>query len=108
MRLRGTSVLVVGAGLAGLSAAVRLRKDGARVTVVEARDRVGGRVMTIRNVFANGQHAEAGGDFIDQGQEDIRLLADQYGLTVQKILRHGFSFVRYKERGHIHGRPSKG
>ncbi|HSC56067.1 MAG TPA: NAD(P)/FAD-dependent oxidoreductase [Nitrospira sp.] len=108
MRLTGTSVLVVGAGLAGLSAAVRLMKDGARVTVVEARDRVGGRVLTIRDVFAEGQHAEAGGDFIDQGQEDIRRLADQYSLPVRTILRRGFSFVRSKGRGQIHGRPMKG
>ena len=108
MRLRGTSVLVVGAGLAGLSAAVRLRKDGARVMVVEGRDRVGGRVLTIRDGFAKGQHAEAGGDFIDHGQEDIRRLADQYGLSVRTILRQGFSFVRDKGRGKIHGRPVKG
>jgi monoamine oxidase len=108
MRLSGTSVVVVGAGLAGLSAGVRLMKDGARVTVVEARERVGGRVLTIRDVFANGQHAEAGGDFIDKGQEDIRRLADQYDLPVCTILRHGFSFVRHKGRGQIHGRPMKG
>ncbi len=83
-------------------------KDGAHVTVVEARDRVGGRVLTIRDVFARGQHAEAGGDFIDRGQEDIRRLADQYGLTVRTILRQGFSFVRYKGKGQIHGRPIEG
>lgn len=108
MRLTGTSVIVVGAGLAGLSAAVRLLKDGARVTVVEAQDRVGGRVLTIRDVFAYGQHAEAGGDFIDRSQEDIRHLADEYGLSVRPILRRGFSFVRYKDRGTILGRPIKG
>jgi monoamine oxidase len=108
MRLSGTSVIVVGAGLAGLSAAVQLKKDGARVTVVEGRDRVGGRVLTIRDVFAKGQHAEAGGDFIDRGQEDIRRLADEYGLSVRTILRQGFSFVRDKGSGKIHGRPMKG
>jgi monoamine oxidase len=108
MRLTGTSVMVIGAGLAGLSAAVRLMKDGARVTVVEARSRVGGRVQTIRDVFAAGQHAEAGGDFIDHGQQDIRQLADEYGLPVRPILRRGFSFVRYKAQGMIHGRPVNG
>jgi monoamine oxidase len=108
MRLTGTSVMVIGAGLAGLSAAVRLMKDGARVTVVEARSRVGGRFQTIRDVFAAGQHAEAGGDFIDHGQQDIRQLADEYGLPVRPILRRGFSFVRYKAQGMIHGRPVNG
>jgi monoamine oxidase len=108
MRLRGTSVIVVGAGLAGLSAAIRLSRDGARVTVVEAQDRVGGRVLTIRDVFAHGQHAEAGGDFIDRSQEDIRHLAREYGLSVRPILRRGFSFVRYKGPGRIFGRPVTG
>ena len=105
MRLTGTSVIVVGAGLAGLSAAVQLRKDGARVTVVEARDRVGGRVRTLRDVFVHEQHAEAGGDFIDHGQEEIRGLAADYGLTVRPVLRGGFSFVRHKTPGEIMGRP---
>ena len=52
--LRGRSVIVAGAGLAGLTAAVELLDDGATVTVLEARDRVGGRVWTIRDGFAHG------------------------------------------------------
>ena len=39
-------VIILGAGLAGLAAANRLGKDGVPVTVVEARDRIGGRVWT--------------------------------------------------------------
>ena len=108
MRLTGTTVIVVGAGLAGLSAATQLMKDGARVTVVEARDRVGGRVLTIRDAFTGGQHAEAGGDFIDRDQEEITRLVAEYGLTVRPILRGGFSFVRHKGSGAIHGRPISG
>lgn len=42
-------VLVIGAGIAGLAAARRLHDDGVRVTVLEARDRVGGRVHSLRN-----------------------------------------------------------
>ena len=103
--MHGSSVIVVGAGLAGLSAAVQLTKDGARVTVVEARPRVGGRVMTIRDAFTQGQHAEAGGDFIDNGQEEIKRLAHEYGLTLHPILRKGFSIARQKGTGEIHGRP---
>ena len=68
----GVSVLVAGAGLAGLAAARDLMLNGADVTVVDARDRVGGRVWTIRDGFADGQHAEAGGDLIDEGQHEIR------------------------------------
>ncbi len=66
--LSGVSVLVAGAGLAGLAAARDLAVCGAAVTVVEGRDRVGGRVWTVREGFAGGQHAEAGADLIDEDQ----------------------------------------
>jgi monoamine oxidase len=94
MTLRGVSVLVAGAGLAGLSAAHDLSAAGADVTVVDARDRVGGRVWTIRDGFDADQHAEAGGDMIDEAQHEIRALAGELGLTLTRILRGGFGYVR--------------
>jgi monoamine oxidase len=92
--LAGASVLVAGAGLAGLSAARDLTAMGADVTVVDARDRVGGRVWTIRDGFAERQHAEAGGDMIDEEQREIRELAGELGLKLTRILRGGFAYVR--------------
>ncbi|WHZ28649.1 MAG: hypothetical protein OJF51_003447 [Nitrospira sp.] len=92
---RGTKVIVVGAGLAGLTAAVKLKEMGAKVSLIEARDRVGGRVFTIRGAFAQGQHAEAGADFIDEGQYEIKRLVEEQGLTLRPILKQGFAFVRY-------------
>jgi monoamine oxidase len=53
-------VVVVGAGLAGLAAAYELRRAGHEVTVLEASGRVGGRVLTLREPFADGLYAEAG------------------------------------------------
>ncbi|MDA0267626.1 MAG: flavin monoamine oxidase family protein [Cyanobacteria bacterium] len=58
-------VVVIGAGLAGLVAAHELQQRGWRVTVLEARDRVGGRVVTLRAPFKQSQHAEGGGEYID-------------------------------------------
>ena len=92
--LRGVSVIVAGAGLAGLSAALDLLAMGADVTILEARDRVGGRVWTIREGFAEGQHAEAGGDMIDETQREIRALTESLGLKLSRILRTGFGYVR--------------
>lgn len=66
--------------------------------VVEARDRVGGRVWTMRDGFFNGQHAEAGGDLIDADQEAIRRLVQEVGLTLSPILRNGFAYVRQGAR----------
>jgi monoamine oxidase len=97
--LSGVSVLVAGAGLAGLTAAFDLVAMGAAVTVVEARDRVGGRVWTIREGFSDRQHAEAGGDMIDEGQTEIRELATSLGLTLTRILREGFGYVRPDKSG---------
>jgi len=74
---------------------------GADVTVVDARDRVGGRVWTIRDGFTDRQHAEAGGDMIDGAQHEIRALAAELGLKLTRILRTGFGLARADSAGRI-------
>jgi monoamine oxidase len=109
--LSGTSVIVAGAGLAGLAAAHDLLNFGAKVTVFDARDRVGGRVWTIRDGLADGQHAEAGGDMIDDAHGEIRRLATEYKLTITQILRGGFGYVRSDRSGRpriASGRTARG
>jgi monoamine oxidase len=54
-------VIVLGAGLAGLSAAYRLRSLGHEVTLLEGSGRAGGRALTLRGPFTGGLHADAGG-----------------------------------------------
>jgi monoamine oxidase len=73
-------VLVVGAGLGGLTAATRLQDAGAEVTVLEARDRVGGRVLSHR--FDDGTVAELGGEWIDSSQQAVRALAERLRLEM--------------------------
>jgi len=97
--LGGASVLIVGAGLAGLAAAHDLVAMRADVTVIDARDRIGGRVWTTHEPFAGSQHAEAGGDMIDEGHHALRRLAGRLGLTLTRILRGGFGYVRANGRG---------
>ena len=91
--LRGTSVIVVGAGLAGLVAAVELQGRGAAVTVLEGQGRVGGRVLTVRDGFVERQYAEAGADFIDEDHDEIRRLVRSFNLKLVPVLRAGFSFA---------------
>jgi monoamine oxidase len=81
------SVVVVGAGLAGLTAAYRLKQGGVVAQVHEASTRIGGRCWTLRDYFADGQIAEHGGELIDQGHGNIRLLAKELGLTLDNLLQ---------------------
>ena len=76
-------VLVVGAGLAGLRAAVDLVEAGRDVVVVEARDRVGGRVWS--HSFANGQWCERGAEFIDTSHTEVLALATLLELELTEV-----------------------
>ena len=88
--LRGVRVAVVGAGLAGLTAAWRLAGRGAAVRIFEARFRLGGRVWTRRDAALAPFHAEAGGDLIEEEHEEIRQVARDLGLRLERVLRSGF------------------
>ncbi len=79
-------IVVVGAGLAGLTAAHRLRQAGHVAAVHEASGRVGGRCWTLRGAFAEGQIAERGGELIDQGHTHIRQLVQELGLSLDNLL----------------------
>jgi monoamine oxidase len=90
--LASRSVLIAGAGLAGLTAAYELKKLGASVKVIEARrDRIGGRVWTRRD-FQHGQHAEAGGDLIEGTHTELLRLAEELKCETVRVLRSGFSY----------------
>ena len=75
-------VLVVGAGLAGLSAAYELTQAGHDVTVLEARTKPGGRVHTLRDPFADGLYAEAGATRIPNHHHFTLKYAELFGLTL--------------------------
>jgi monoamine oxidase len=86
-------VVVVGAGLAGLAAADALRTAGADVTVLEARDRVGGRVWS--EPFAGGI-VERGAEFVLPGNTAIETVADRFGL---RLAPKGTPYGRREPRG---------
>jgi monoamine oxidase len=80
-------VAIVGAGLAGVTAARNLVKAGHSVVVLEARDRVGGR--TVNHPLADGQALEAGGEFVGPTQDRVVALAKTLGLGTYKTYNQG-------------------
>jgi monoamine oxidase len=80
-------VAIVGAGLAGLTAARNLVKSGHSVIVLEARDRVGGRVLNY--LLPDGQALEAGGEFVGPTQDRIVALAKSFGIGTYKVYNAG-------------------
>jgi monoamine oxidase len=93
-------ILVVGAGLSGLVAAHRLQAAGHKVTILEARPRVGGRVLTVREPFAEGQHADVGAMILYEGQNTILDLCREFGIKLTPVKTVGAELpcVRYAGR----------
>ena len=74
--------MVIGAGLSGLAAALRLEADGARVQVIEARERVGGRVHSMQRP---GHRQEAGGAYIGAGYRRVIAAAGRLGVELVDV-----------------------
>ena len=83
----GRRVVVLGAGLAGLGAAYNLLRHGYDVTVLEAQERPGGRVQTVRDGFRRGGHAELGAIRIFDSHEYTLRYVREFGLELTPV-RH--------------------
>jgi monoamine oxidase len=79
-----TTVVVIGAGVAGLSAARHLRAQGVDAVVVEARDRIGGRLWTLRPEGLE-VPVELGGEFLHGETPEIESVAREAGLRAMDI-----------------------
>ncbi|MCS7173674.1 MAG: FAD-dependent oxidoreductase [Armatimonadetes bacterium] len=75
-------MVIVGAGLAGLTAGYYLRQAGIRPLIYEASTRTGGRMLSVRDAVVPGLVTEFGGEFIDTGHEDMHRLVRLFGLQL--------------------------
>lgn len=82
-------VILIGAGYAGLTATRELRKAGKNVLLLEARDRVGGRVWTQR--FEDGSYVDLGGAWVGPTQDRLYALAREFGIETFKTYDEGRS-----------------
>jgi monoamine oxidase len=107
-RARDARVIVIGAGVAGLRCAHRLRHSGITAHIYEAADRIGGRTFSVTDFFTDGQVAEHGGEFISTEHSATRNLARTVGLRLEvinggelpdgeEIYRIGEDFYTYAE-----------
>ena len=82
-------IVIAGGGLAGLSAAYELVQAGHEVIVFEARDRPGGRVLTLRDSFADGQYAEAGAETFGESHNFVQHYVESLGLETLPAWNYG-------------------
>jgi monoamine oxidase len=82
----GSRVVIVGAGIAGLTAGYRLQQQGVSVRILEGQERTGGRMFSLRGFFPDAQVAELGGELIDTGHVNIRKLAAELGIQLDDFV----------------------
>ncbi|HSE16898.1 MAG TPA: FAD-dependent oxidoreductase [Pyrinomonadaceae bacterium] len=91
-------MLILGAGMAGLSAAYELTKLGHDVTVLEARTRPGGRVHTLREPFSDGLYAEAGAARIPDNHDLTHRYVKEFALPLEPFYPSRLHALRF-DRG---------
>ena len=97
---RAADVVIVGAGLAGLTAARRLVAQGVDVLVVEARDRVGGRTYT--RPAKDGTLLDLGGQWVGPMQSQILALAQEVGSTIFPMYNTGNNIQQVRGERHTY------
>ena len=78
-------IAIVGAGIAGLNAALTLQDAGVASTVYEASNRIGGRMFSATSIWADGQVTEWCGELIDSDHQTIIGLARRFGLPLDEV-----------------------
>ena len=82
---RGEPVAILGAGVAGLTAAYRLIQAGVPCNIFEASNRTGGRMFTKHDFNKEGMFCELGGELVDSNHTDLIALAGELGVGIQEL-----------------------
>ncbi len=78
-------IIVLGAGLSGLLTAYELTQKGFDVTIIEARNRIGGRIVTLRESFKDKQFVELGGELIGNGYKRFLNYAKKFDIKFEEV-----------------------
>src|SRR3954454_25133611 len=89
-------VVIVGAGLAGLTAAREVQRAGGTAAVLEARDRVGGR--TLNHDIGDGKIVEVGGQWIGPGQDRMKKIAQEMKVDTFPTHSAGQNVIEFSGR----------
>ncbi len=89
-------VIILGAGVSGLAAAYQLQKKGIRYTLLEARNRIGGRIFTHTIDEATGMHLELGAEWVGASHERLIALCKEFGLNLLDHTFEGHVLLREK------------
>ena len=87
-------IIVIGAGLAGLSCAYELDRAGYNVMLIEARTRAGGRVRTYRDLFADNLYAEMGAEYVDSSDDLVHQYCKNFNLRVLPAKQYDGVYVK--------------
>jgi monoamine oxidase len=85
VRTGGDPVAIIGAGVAGLTAAYRLFQAGIPCEIFEGSERIGGRIFTKTDFNQEGMFCELGGELVDTEHADLMALARELGIEVQEL-----------------------
>jgi monoamine oxidase len=88
-------IIIIGAGLAGLSAAYELTQAAHDVTILEARTRAGGRVYTLREPFSDGMYAEAGAIYVPDNHDWTMRYIKLFELSLDSVLPRNLASIIY-------------
>jgi monoamine oxidase len=77
-----TKIAIIGGGIAGLNAAYQLKKAGLTASVYEARQRLGGRILSVSGAVGEGLVSDLGGHFINTDHADMLELAKEFGVKL--------------------------